>query len=594
MKKRNSSATPRAIRGDPTSTYARRVVAGKLLAGPYVRAACARHLRDLEEGHKRGLRWDREKANRAIFFFEKYLRLPGGGPRGVPFKLAPWQRFIVGSIFGWLDKDAYRRFRTAHVEVGKGNGKTPLAAGIGLYMLCADGEQAAEIYTAATMRDQAALCFRDAEQMRMRSPALRKRLLSSRRALTHQRSLSFMMPVSSEAKGLDGKRVHCAVVDELQEHPNSLVIDKMRDGTKGRTQPLIFEIMNSGFDRTSVAWLHHVHSVNVATGVVQDDSWFAYICAGDEGDQPLTDPRCWKKTNPNIGISVTRKYLRQQCAEALAMPARESGVLRVNFCRWVDAASPIFRQVDWDACQAEIDVELLEGLRCIGGLDLSGVNDLTSLCLIFELDQLRDRLKEQSVAVAGRLASASHLILSHFWTPLDTIDQRAKKDGVPYRQWMDEGYLIATPGRAIDYRFVAVKLGELAARFEIERIAYDPYRIKYLEQDLEAEGIEIELVAHGQGYYRSAESHLWMPRSVELLELGVGNHLLLFKRSPVLTWNAASAVLVSDAKENRVFDKRKATGRIDGIVAAAMARGACEEEPEDPVGDFLRNPIMVM
>ena len=242
MAPRSSLATSR--RRDRPTRYAEDVVAGKIVAGPWVRLACQRHLDDLKHGPKRGLRWDLDACNRVLRFFEEFLFLAEGQHAGRPFKLRPWQAFIIGSIFGWKGRDGFRRFGTAYVEVGKGNGKSPLAGGVGLYLTMADGEAAAEVYSAATQRDQAKIAWRDALRMVKASPELRKRLLTSAHAIAHVPSGSTYQPVSSEGKGLDGKRVHGALVDELQEHPSATVVNKMRDGTKGRRQALIFEITN--------------------------------------------------------------------------------------------------------------------------------------------------------------------------------------------------------------------------------------------------------------------------------------------------------------------------------------------------------------
>ena len=255
-KKRSSSTS------DPVTRYALSVRAGQIVAGPLVRLACERHLRDLETGPARGLVWRLELAMRAVGFFPKVLRLADGKFAGMPFDLSPFQAFIVGSLFGWHTTEGVRRFRTAYVETGKGSGKSPLAAGVGLYLLAADGEASAEVYAAATTREQAGILFRDAVRMVETSPALARAIHRSGRNpvtnLAHLKSGSYFRPISSEGKSLDGKRVHAALIDELHEHSSSIVVDKMRAGTKARRQALIFEITNSGFDRTSVLSLIHI------------------------------------------------------------------------------------------------------------------------------------------------------------------------------------------------------------------------------------------------------------------------------------------------------------------------------------------------
>ncbi len=565
---------------DPVTAYADAVLAGRTVAGPYVRHACRRHRADLDTGAARGLVFDPAAVERVVGFFRHILRFPDGDRAGTPFDLEPWQAFVVGSLFGWKRAaDGLRRFRTAYVETGKGSGKSPLGAGVGLYMLTADGETGAECYCAAVSRDQAKIAFRDASRMVTGSPALSRRIQCSGQRdifnLAHLASGSFFRPISSEGRALDGKRVHFALLDEIHEHPSPVVVNKITAGLKGLKQPLIFEITNSGYDRTSICWQHHQYSTEVVSGVVQDDEWFAYVCGLDEEDDPLVDPSCWAKANPTLGVTIKPEYLEKQVREAVNMPSNESIVRRLNFCQWVDAASPWIDGDLWRACEAEFDLDDLAERPCWGGLDLSGTRDLTALALVWPGDD-------------GNLDAALW-----YWTPGDTLTERARRDSVPYEAWVRAGHLDGPPGRAVKYDFVAATIADLAARFDVRGIAYDPYRIKYLEPELDAEGVAVPLLAHGQGYYHSSESGLWMPRSVELLEGAALDGRLRVRKNPVLTWNSASAVLEADPKGSRIFTKRKSTGRIDGIVALAMAIGASSEDAGVDFDDFVNNPVIV-
>ena len=442
-----TSTSPKARSADPVTAYAQRVVAGKIVAGPLVRAAGARHLRDLEEARQRELFWDKAAACRAIQFFADILCLAEGEHAGQRFVLQPWQQFIVGSLFGWRGADGYRRFRTAYIEVGKGNGKSPMAAGIGLYLLTADGELGAEVYAAAVTREQAKITFRDAVRMVDASPPLMRRLEKSGQRdvfnLAYIATGSFFRPISSESRGLDGKRVHGALIDEVHEHRTSVVVDKIRAGTKGRRQALIVETTNSGFDRTSICFQHHEYSTRVVNQRVVDDSWFAFVCGFDDGDD-WQDEKVWVKANPNLGVSVTRKYLVEQVREAVGMPAKESIVRRLNFCQWVDAANPAIEGFLWRAAEADFDESDLDGLDCVAAIDLSGTRDLTALARVWEPD--------------GN--GVVHAVVE-FWTPEDTLVDRARTDHVPYDVWVREGWVHATPGRSVDYAYVAQRLAEL-------------------------------------------------------------------------------------------------------------------------------------
>lgn len=531
------------------------------MAGPLVRAACERHLDDLAVGGARGLVWDRGKAERAIRFFPAVLRLAEGQHAGEAFELQPWQQFIIGSLFGWCGADGFRRFRNAYIEIGKGNGKSPMAAGIGLLMLVGDGEMRAEVYAAATTREQAHILFDDAVSMVSQSPHLAKNIdLSGKRKvlnLAHLRTASFFRPISSEGRSLDGKRVHCALIDELHEHATDVVVNKMRAGTKGRRQAMIVEITNSGVDRTSVCYQHHNYSERVVRGIAPDDGWFAYVCAHDEGEDPFEDPGCWPKSNPNLGVSIGRKYLEETVREAVGMPAKASTARRLNFCQWVGAENPWIAGTIWQAAEREMSWEELRGRKAFGAIDLSGTRDLTASALVFPPDP--DHRKWAAWV--------------HFWTPKDTLVERAKRDQVPYEVWVKGGYITATPGRNVDYGFVAQHLADMQIEVRLERVAFDPYRIKYLEKELDDENIVIELVPHGQGFYKAKESQLWMPHSLELLEGLLNKSQIEIAQNPVLTWNAANAVSETDAKENRILTKRQSKGRIDGLVSLAMAIG---------------------
>lgn len=547
------------------------MVAGKQIAGPLVRLACERHLDDLKHAAKRGLEWKPSAAVHVIGFFAEVLKLPDGEKAGTPFKLEAHQAFIIGSLFGWKEKKTgYRRFRIAYIEEGKGNGKSPLAAGVGLYMTTSDQEPGAEVYAAAVTREQANIMYQDAVKMRATSPQLVKHLRPSGIKpvynLADFSSGSFFRPVSAEGRGLDGKRVHCAIIDEVHEHPTEIVVEKMRAGTKGRTQALIFMITNSGYDRQSVCWHWHEFGRRSLEGEIHDrsefDHCFFFICSLDPGDE-WTDPKVWKKANPNLGVSITTKYLQEQVKEALAMPSKQGIVRRLNFCEWTESHSPWISRPVWDACLADLELGDYEGEECHAGLDLSMARDLTALTLVFPRGDRHFKL------------------FGFFWTPADTLQDRAEKDRAPYGLWVEQGHLIATPGKVVNYAWVAQQLVELSERFDLRTVAFDEYRIPLLEQELSEIGAVIPLTKHPQGFRRAASSLLWMPQSINELENAIIERRIEIQNNPVMSWCAASAVLETDAQGNRKFAKQKATGRIDGVVAGAMAMGAATVQQEN-------------
>ena len=566
--RRQNSSTDDGL-PDATTDYALKVRAGTIVAGRLVRLACERHLNEKDE-LPRGLIWDREKAEHIIEFFREALCLTGGEQGSQPFVLDPSQEFIVGSLFGWLSDDGYRRFRVAYIEEGKGNGKSPLAAGIGLYMLMADGEWRPEIYSAAVDRDQANILFRDAVVMAKGSDLISARVHISGGAgrennIAYLDKGGFFRPIASEHKGRgkSGPRVHCALLDEVHEHPTAAMVEFTRAGTKGRKQALIVMITNSGHDKTTVCYQYHEFArktLEHLESAENTDSFFCYVCGLDDGDD-WKDEAVWPKANPLLGKSISHKYLREQVREAIGMPAKQNIVRRLNFCEWTESEAAWLSKDVWDACLAEIDVESLRGRRCWGGLDLSSKKDLTALSLAFEPED--DGIWDA---------------ITFMWTPKDTLAEREDKDRAPYSQWVRDEHLIAIPGRVIDYGWVAKTIGDIQEDFDLQCIGYDPHKIEYLEAELDDQAVEVDLIAHSQGFFKPKDG-IWMPKSVEELEEQLEKRTIRIQRNPVLSWCAAGAVVVMDEHENKKFSKKKATGRIDGVVSLAMALGVATQCP---------------
>ena len=544
-----------ATSADPVSEYARAVVAGARIAGPHVRHQCARHLADVDEGAKRGLVWDVAAALKAIGFYRDVLKLNGGDFEGNPFELLPWQQFVVGSIFGWKRDDGYRRFRVVYVETAKGSGKSPLAAGVGMKGLVADGEPRAEIYAAATKKDQAMILFRDAVAMHDQSPELGKRLTKSGTGekawnLAYLATGSFFRPISSD-DGQSGPRPHIALVDEFHEHKTATVLEMMRAGTKSRRQALIFIITNAGASRKSPCWNYHEYGAKVASGEALDDSFFPYICALDEEDDPFESEDCWPKANPSLQDANLPgfKYIREQVTEAKGMPSKEAIVRRLNFCQWTDAESPWISHEIWKEAQLDYKVESLRGRRAVAGLDLSSTTDLTGLVFLVEPVEPGEPWK----------------LVPYAWLPDDNLARRAQQDMVPYVDWKAEGLLDTTPGRAISKRIILQKLSAMCDFFEITACAYDRWRIEDLQQLASDDGISLPpMEAFGQGYKD-------MSPAIEQFETMLLNGEIAHNGHKVLTMCAGNAVTVQDGTGSRKLDKEKATGRIDVILAAVMA-----------------------
>jgi phage terminase large subunit-like protein len=549
---------------DPVGDYAKAVTKGKVLAGPHVRSACQRHLDDLKNGKLRGLKFDYDLANRAIGFFRDELCLNGGDYEGVQFELNDWEAFVVGSLFGWLGEDGYRRFRVAYIETAKGSGKSPLVAGIGLYGLVADGESRAEIYAAATKKDQAMILFRDAVAMVDQSSGLKKVLSKSGVGLgvwnlAYLKTGSFFRPISAD-DGQSGPRPHVSLIDEIHEHKTSAVVEMMRAGTKSRKQAMMVMITNSGFNKHTVCWQYHDYGIKVASQQRVDDAFFSYVCALDEGDDPFKDEDCWYKVNPSLKYGLPGlKYIREQVTEARGMPAKESIVRRLNFCEWVGAENPWITPDVWFGCEdKDFDVRLLRGRRCFGGLDLSSVRDLTSFVLAFEPTE----------------DDPVWRMLCWFWLPDDNLQAKSDQDKVPYVEMRDAGHLQTTTGKVINKLAVAIECRQACEMYDVVEIGYDRWLIEEFKQTCEDNGITLPLVSFGQGFKDMA------PAINEFERMIVGQ-TIKHNGNPVMTMCAANAVVISDPAGNRKITKEKATGRVDGIVAAIMAVGTAFMEREE-------------
>lgn len=553
---RSKKTAPPAI-SDAATQYAQEVVAGKRVAGPHVRAQCARHLKDIAEGGKRGLVWNVEESEKAQGFYADVLKLNGGDFEGKPFELLPWQKFVVGSLFGWKGIDGYRRFRVAYVETAKGSGKSPLAAGIGMKGLVADNEPRAEVYSAATKKDQAMILFRDAVAMVDQSPELAKRLTKSGTGercwnLAYMAQGAFFRPISSD-DGQSGPRPHIGLIDELHEHKTNTVVEMLRAGTKSRRQALIFMITNSGSNKLGPCWSYHEYAAKVAAGDMQDDGFFPFVCALDEEDDPFADESCWPKANPSLKDADLPgyKYIREQVTEAKGMPSKEAIVRRLNFCQWTDAESPWISHEVWKGAEREYDIESLRGRRAVAGLDLSSTTDLTGLVFLVEPVAEGEPWK----------------IVPYAWLPEVDLQRKADSDRVPWVQWRAEGLLDTTPGRAISKRVILQRLSGMCDFFEVMEVAYDRWRIEDLLSLASDDGITLPTMRpFGQGYKD-------MSPAVEQFERMLLNGELVHPGHKVLTYCIGNSVIEQDAAENRKLSKEKAVGRIDLAVAAVMAAG---------------------
>lgn len=385
---------------------------------------------------------------------------------------------------------------------------------------------------------------------------------------------SFLKPISSEKSGLDGKRVHGALVDELHEQKTPVVVNKMRAGTKGRRNALIVKTTNSGFDRMSVCWHHHEYSRKVLDGTVPNESWFAFICGLDpceacrakgkwfpsdecaDCDDWRTEGPHWLKANPNLGVSLSWQYVRERVEQAKGMPTQVSDVLRFNFCVWTQGASRAIDMGKWASCSPMPTDSDLVGAPCFGCLDLGETDDLTAWGRLYVLTD-------------GRVA-----VKMHYFIPKDALERFPNRE---YQTWQRAGLLTITEGEVTDYAFVRERISQDYQTFGMQSVFYDTKTARETAQILTGEGLE--MVAMTQGFPLSEAV-------TKMLALIVSGQLC-HGNEQILTWMASNTVVQTGAKNEKRIDKQRSPEKIDGIAALVMGiEGAVVRRERKPTPKY--------
>jgi phage terminase large subunit-like protein len=544
-----------------THQYARDVLAGKIVVGELVRLACERHERDIREASVKGFTFDPDAADHAIGFIERWVKLPDTSDESgdaLPFILQPWQAFIIGSLFGWRFTSGFRRYRNGYMEIGKGNGKTPLLAAVGLYGLTMDGQKAPEVYAAAADRDQAMIMYRDAVRMVDASPELSKRIQKSGIMNVHNMAygLGFFRPFSREQGSKSGTRPHMGLIDEIHEAPDAEVINKIRAGAKGNQDAMFLEITNSGSDRTSVCYQHHEHSRRILEQTVEDERWFAYVCTLDANDSPLEDESCWPKVNPNLGVSIHKEYLRDQVSAAKNIPAETNTVLRLNFCIWTHAHTRFLDVPKWHACHGVVLASELIGAKCYAGLDLGQSDDFSAFIRAWLLPD-------------GRV-----WVVPHFWIPSGALERFKNR---PYDEWRRAGALDVIPdSEVIDYELVQAETLALCHASNVREVAYDKRFAEQMAQNLTGAGVTMVNTPQGFQLTEALRKHADL----------VSTQTLVHDGNPVMGWMAANYVVRLGRNGEMRPDKDKAAEKIDGQVALTMALNGIVRQPKVPEPDY--------
>lgn len=542
----------------PAEQYARDVVDGTIVACKWTSLACERYFHDLKHGDERGLWFDRETAVAAIHFFH-LLKHSKGEWAGQYIKLEPWQQFIVWNAFGWMREDGTRRFRTIWEEVARKNGKSTVGAGFGLKLAFADLEPGAEVYSAATKRDQARIVHSEAIRMVKKNSILRKHIRVYKDNLHMEASASKYEPLGADTDSTDGLNVHGILADEVHAWRSREMWDVLETATGSRRQPMIVAITTAGMDRLSVCYEKHEYTRKVLEGWEDgsfvDDSWFGIIYTIDDEDD-WRDEACWIKANPNLGVSKKWDDMRMKALRAAKMPAAQNNFKRRELNIWVQGETKWMDMESWRECEGKIQAldlpERLKGRTGYGGLDLSSTSDVTAFVMVFPDD--KDNLD----------------VVCRFWVPEDAVMQRSQ-EGTHYAEWVRDGYIEATPGNVVDYDWIFEQLEEDADTFDIDQMAFDRWGAARVVQVLEKQGMT--MVQFGQGYAS-------MSPPMKELERLIGAKKIRHGNNPVLTWMADNLVARMDPAGNIKPDKERSREKIDGVVALIMAIDLALRHPE--------------
>lgn len=506
--------------------------------------------------------YDQEKADKACRFFEKYLRHTKGKYAGSPFILEPWQREIVGRIFGTVNDDGTRQYQQVLVEIPRKNGKSEMGAGVALKLLLADAEPSAEVYSAAADREQAALVYDVAAQMvRMnRDLGRRCKITDSKRNIAVPKTASKYRVVSADGGRQHGLNPSGVIFDEIHVQRNRRLWDALSMGSDTREQPLIFAPTTAGVpDEAPVWWDLHEYARQCREGLFDDKS-FLSVHYGAETTDDYDDPAVWKKANPALGSFLSLEKFRQAWQRARRIASEWNEFLRYRLNVPTQTADRWLSLQQWDACKGEVDWEAMRGAECYAAVDLSTRRDITALVLAFRSE-------------AGKIR-----YLPHFWLPSENVPTRLKP-------WVQAGLIETVQGNAIDYQAVRTRVNEMAKKYDLRTLAFDPWNANQIGQDLMGDGINVVEMRFG---IRS------MTGPSKEFESLIADGRVEHDGNPVLRWMADCVSIRSDSNGNIMPvkpDRLKSEKRIDGIVAAVMAT-ALASVPDD--GAFYQGGLMVL
>jgi phage terminase large subunit-like protein len=491
--------------------------------------------------------YDSKAAERAVDFFPECLVHVKGDKAGKPLHLHPAYAQIVRDLFGWKREDGSRRYRKAYVEIPRKNAKSTIAAGIATYLLLCDHEKGAEVYSAASTRDQASLVYGMAASMLRASPTLSKhvKIRDSVKRIIHPKSESFYRAISADHEGAHGFNAHGIIFDEIHTMPDRNLWDVLDTSTGARRQPLTFGITTAGHDRDSICWELHQYATGVKDGSIKDDAFYVAMFSADHDDDWRSE-ETWRKANPLLGEAISLDYLREQCHRAEENPAFENTFRRLHLNQWTEQEQRVIPMHVWDNCRHNFGEADLYGRTCYAGLDLSSTQDATALVLVFP---------EEDGGIS---------VLPWFWIPEDNISQRAGQDKRQLQNYAAQGHIEVTSGNEVDVIYLAQRVYDICQQFDVRYLGYDPWNSTGVIQLMIEKGIpERVLTKMPQSFATYNEP---FKRLLTLLPAGKFKH----NGNTVLRWMASNVAAKEDPSGNIRPDKGKSADKIDGICAMLM------------------------
>jgi phage terminase large subunit-like protein len=543
------------------------VESGTRPAAKWERLAVKRQRADLARQGQDGWPYvfDAERAARPCEFISLLPHTKGRWAReGKLIELEDWQCFVLTTVFGWLRTGTQlRRFRESYLEVPRKNAKSTLSSGVALFMLAGDGEMGAEVYSAATTKDQARIVFDDAKLMAERTPELRTYcgVAIMQHALTVAATASKFTPLAAEGSTLDGLNVHFAALDELHAHKTRAVYDVIDTARGAREQSLLWAITTSGSNRSGICYERRTHVTKVLEGSLVDESIFGVVYTIDEKDDPL-DPLTWSKANPNWRVSVLEDDMQAAARKAAALPSAMANFLTKRLNVWVNADSAWMPMAAWEKCgDAKLTLERVRHLPAWIPLDLASKVDIAAAPLLF-YDEAEDHYYLIS---RGR-----------FYLPERAVEISGNSQ---YDGWRRSGHLVVTPGEVTDFDAIEEELRQDVHDLDVRELPFDPWHATQMVGHLLTDGAPMV-------EYRQTVATMSEP--MKMLEAIVLQGKLTHDDSPVMNWMISNVVCHLDAKENIYPRKERPENKIDGPVAVIMGIGRIiglrddeEEMPSD-------------